>query len=163
MHVQSHDSMPEQTVGAAVVISLAIACMSAPAQTILAFDFGLKRTGVALGNTLTGGARPLITIETAENAERFERIAAILAEWKPDLLVVGLPFDEAGGDTPMVRRARRFGHQLSGRFGLPVKFADERYSSAVVEDAIRPGRADKAIVDSAAAAVILQAWLDQRT
>ena len=141
----------------------AIFCMSAPAQTILAFDFGLKRTGVALGNTLTGGARPLLTIETAENARRFERIAAIVAEWKPDLLVVGLPFNEAGGDTPMARRARRFGHQLGGRFGLPVKFVSERYSSAVVEDAIRPGKADKAAVDSAAAAVILQAWLDQRT
>lgn len=137
--------------------------MRAPPQTVVAFDFGLKRTGVALGNTLTGGARPLATIESAENAVRFERIAAILAEWKPDLLVVGLPFDAAGGDTPLVLRARRFGHQLGGRFGLPVKFVNERYSSAIVEDAIRPGRADKAAVDSAAAAVILQAWLDQRT
>ena len=149
--------------GSTAGTSVAVSGMSAPAQTVLAFDFGLKRTGVALGNTLTGGARPLLTIETAENARRFERIAAIIAEWKPDLLVVGLPFDEAGGATPMVRRARRFGHQLSGRFGLPVKFVNERYSSVVAEDALRPGRADKAAVDSAAAAVILQAWLDQRT
>lgn len=149
--------------GAGLRISVASCGMNAAAQTVLAFDFGLKRTGVAIGNTLTGGARPLVTVETAENAERFERIAAILAEWKPDFLVVGLPFDAAGGDTPMVRRVRRFGHQLGGRFGLPVKFVSERYSSAAVEDAMRPGKADKAVVDSAAAAVILQAWLDQRT
>ena len=133
------------------------------AQTILAFDFGLKRTGVAVGNTLTGGARPLTTIETAENAKRFARIEELLAEWQPDFLVVGVPFDQNGGETPMVRRARRFGQQLGGRYGLPVKFVDERYSSAVVEDALRPGKDDKAAVDAAAAAVILQAWLDQQT
>lgn len=133
------------------------------AQTILAFDFGLKRTGVAVGNTLTGGARPLTTIETAENAKRFARIEELLAEWQPDFLVVGVPFDQNGGETPMVRRARRFGQQLGGRYGLPVKFVDERYSSAVVEDAMRPGKDDKAAVDAAAAAVILQAWLDQQT
>ena len=133
------------------------------AQTILAFDFGLKRTGVAVGNTLTGGARPLTTIETEENAKRFARIEELLAEWQPDFLVVGVPFDQYGGETPMVRRARRFGQQLGGRYGLPVKFVDERYSSAVVEDAMRPGKDDKAAVDAAAAAVILQAWLDQQT
>ena len=133
------------------------------AQTILAFDFGLKRTGVAVGNTLTGGARPLTTIETEENAKRFARIEELLAEWQPDFLVVGVPFDQNGGETPMVRRARRFGQQLGGRYGLPVKFVDERYSSAVVEDAMRPGKDDKAAVDAAAAAVILQAWLDQQT
>ena len=137
--------------------------MTGSAQTILAFDFGLKRTGVALGNTLTGGARPLTTIETAENAIRFARIEALLAEWQPDFLVVGVPFDQNGGETPLARRARRFGQQLGGRYGLPVKFVDERYTSAVVEDAMRPGRGDKAAVDAAAAAVILQAWLDQQT
>jgi putative Holliday junction resolvase len=133
------------------------------AATILAFDFGLARTGVALGNTLTGGARPLETIETAENARRFARIAELVAEWRPDLLVLGLPLDPEGADTPLCTRIRRFGQQLHGRFGLPVKLVDERYSSAVAEDALRPGRADKAMVDAAAAAVILQAWLDQQT
>ena len=132
-------------------------------QTVLAFDFGQKRTGVALGNTLTGGARPICTIETAENDKRFERIGQLIAEWQPDLLVVGLPLGNDGSETPIAKRARRFGHQLGGRFGLPVKFVDERYSSAVVEDAIKPGRSDKAVVDAAAAAVILQAWLDQQT
>lgn len=132
-------------------------------QTVLAFDFGLARTGVALGNTLTGGARPLETIETARNDERFARIRDLIAEWRPDFLVVGLPLGEAGDETPWAKRVRRFGQQLDGRFGLPVKFVDERYSSAVVVDALKPGRNDKAAVDAAAAAVILQAWLDQQT
>jgi len=132
-------------------------------RTVLAFDFGQKRTGVALGNTLTGGARPIGTIETSENDKRFERIAHLIDEWRPDLLVVGLPLGNDGAETPIAKRARRFGQQLNGRFGLPVKFVDERYSSAVVEDAIKPGRGDKAAVDAAAAAVILQAWLDQQT
>jgi putative Holliday junction resolvase len=132
-------------------------------QTVLAFDFGLKRTGVALGNTLTGGARPIGTIETSENNQRFERIGLLIGEWHPDLLVLGLPLGSDGAETPLSKRVRRFGQQLGGRFGLPVKFVDERYSSAVVEDAIKPGRGDKAAVDAAAAAVILQAWLDQQT
>ena len=94
---------------------------------------------------------------------KIERIAQLIDEWHPDLLVVGLPLGNDGSETPIAARARRFGQQLNGRFGLPVKFVDERYSSAVVEDAIKPGRGDKAAVDAAAAAVILQAWLDQQT
>ena len=85
----------------------------------------------------------------------------LLAQWSPERLVVGLPLDDTGADTAMTRRARRFGNQLHGRFGLPVEFVDERYSSAVVEAGF--GRADKARVDAAAAAVILQAWLDSNT
>ena len=133
------------------------------ARTVLAFDFGLKRTGVALGNTLTGGARPLGTIEAGENKRRFEHIGRLIDQWRPDLLVLGLPLGNDGGETPMSKRVRRFAHQLGGRFGLPVKFADERFSSAVAEDAIKPGRSGKALVDAAAAAIILQAWLDQQT
>lgn len=133
------------------------------AQTVLAFDFGLKRTGVAIGNTLTGGARPLVTIAAAENATRFAAVAKLIGEWQPALLVVGMPLAPDGGDTALARRARRFGNQLGGRFGLPVKFVDERFSSAVVEAGLYPGREDKAAIDAAAAAVILQAWLDQQT
>lgn len=138
--------------------------MSEPlAQTVLAIDFGLARTGVAIGNTVTGGARPLETIQTEQNAARFIRIGQLVAEWRPDRVVVGLPLDAAGADTELTRRVRRFGNQLQGRFGLPVEFVDERYSSAVAEDAVKVGRDGKARIDAAAAAVILQAWLDQRT
>ena len=107
------------------------------AQTVLAFDFGLERTGVAIGNTLTGGARPLATIATAENVVRFDSIARLIAEWRPELLVLGVPFGADGGATPLARRMRRFGRQLEGRFGLPVKFVDERFSSAVVESGLQ--------------------------
>jgi putative Holliday junction resolvase len=131
-------------------------------QTLLAFDFGLQRTGVAVGNTVSGGARPLTTIAEEENFKRFAAIEALIAEWKPERLLVGLPLAPDGGETEMSKRARRFGNQLHGRFGLPVEFADERYSSAVVEDAFKPSRADKHKIDAAAAAVILQAWLDQQ-
>ena len=131
-------------------------------QTLLAFDFGLKRTGVAVGNTISGGARPLTTIVAEENDKRFAAVAALLEEWKPDTLLVGLPLAPDGAETEISKRARRFGNQLHGRFGLPVEFVDERYSSAVAEDGLKPRRADKEKIDAAAAAIILQAWLDQR-
>ncbi|MBL8382612.1 MAG: Holliday junction resolvase RuvX [Burkholderiales bacterium] len=132
-------------------------------RTALGIDFGLRRTGVAIGNTLTGGARPLETIDAPGNAERFARLADLIAQWQPDLLVVGLPVTASGGDSALAVRIRRFGRQLHGRFGLPVEFVDERYSSAVVQSALKTGRDDKAVLDAAAAAVILQAWLDQHT
>ena len=132
-------------------------------QTLLAFDFGLKRTGVAVGNTISGGARPLTTIVAEENDKRFAAIEALIKEWQPQRLLVGLPLAPDGAETDLAKRARRFGNQLHGRFGLPVEFGDERYSSAVAEDAMKPSRADKHKIDAAAAAVILQAWLDQQS
>lgn len=136
----------------------------APAPKILlAFDFGLKRIGIALGNTLTSIARPLTTIHAESNEARFAAIAALITEWRPDTLVVGRPLDTAAAVTEMTARAERFGRQLQGRFSLPVKFIDERYSSAVAEDALKVGRADKHRIDAAAAAIILQAWLDENS
>jgi putative Holliday junction resolvase len=137
--------------------------MSGTPEVVLAFDFGLRRTGVALGNTLTGAARPLATIDAEAAARRFAAIAALLDEWRPGRLVVGLPLDADGADTEMTRRARRFGNQLKGRFGLPVEFEAESHTSAVAEHAMKPRRAaDRASIDAAAAALILQAWLDRR-
>lgn len=130
------------------------------AQTLLGFDFGLKRIGVAIGNTVTGAARPLATLEAESNEARFAAISKWIEEWQPAALVVGKPLDTAGGATEMTARAERFGRQLAGRFGLPVKFADERYTSAVAEHALKPTQKDKAKIDAAAAALILQAWLD---
>lgn len=131
------------------------------AQTLLGFDFGLRRIGVAIGNTITGAARPLGTLDGESNVARFATIAAWIDEWHPDALIVGKPLNSQGHATEMTARAEKFGRQLAGRFGLPVKFCDERYSSAVVEDALKPGRENKASIDAAAAAVILQAWLDE--
>lgn len=131
------------------------------AQTLLGFDFGLKRIGVAIGNTISGSARPLGTLEAESNAVRFAAIAAWIDEWHPDAMIVGKPLNVEGHATEMTARAEKFGRQLAGRFGLPVKFCDERFSSAVAEDALKPGRANKASIDAVAAAVILQAWLDE--
>ena len=124
-------------------------------QTLLAFDFGLKRTGAAVGNTLTGSARPLRTI-AAEGDARFAAIAALLAEWQPDALVVGVPFHPDGAEHDNTRRARRFARQLRGRFGLAVHEVDERWSTT---EALAAGARDAA---AAAAALLLEQWLRER-
>jgi putative holliday junction resolvase len=129
---------------------------------VLGFDYGRARVGVAIGNTLTRAARPLGTIAAERTDERFAAIAAYLQEWCPARLVVGLPLDANGCDTPLTGAARRFAARLTGRFGLPVEFVDEGHTSAVAEHAMKPkGPADKAAIDAAAAALILQAWLDR--
>jgi putative Holliday junction resolvase len=121
-------------------------------RSFLAFDFGLRRTGVATGNSLLRQARPLTTV-TAVGDARFERISALIAEWQPDALVVGVPFHPDGAEHDNTRRARRFARQLLGRFGLPVHEVDERYSTT---EARAAGASD---LDAASAAVILEQYL----
>jgi putative Holliday junction resolvase len=124
---------------------------SAP-RSFLAFDYGTRRVGVAGGNTLTRGATPLKTI-AAEGDARFAAIEALLAEWRPDALVVGIPYHPDGAPHDNTRRAKRFAGQLRGRFRLPVHEVDERYSTT---EALAAGAAD---VDAASAAVILEQFL----
>ncbi|RZU02371.1 Holliday junction resolvase RuvX [Rivibacter subsaxonicus] len=124
---------------------------SAP-QTLLAFDYGLKRTGVAVGNTLTRAAQALTTV-AAEGEARFAPIAKLIAEWQPAALVVGVPFHPDGAEHDNTRRARRFARQLHGRFGLPVFEVDERYSTT---EALADGAKD---ADAAAAAILLNQHL----
>lgn len=137
-----------------------------PAGTVLAFDFGTRRIGVAIGETSTGIAHPLTTIADAAEGRRFEAIAALLETWRPIALVVGLPTHADGAVHAMTARARRFARQLEGRFGLPVAFSDERFTTqaAAVDlgGALRRGRRAKAVRDQVAAQLILQAYLDQR-
>ena len=122
---------------------------------VLGFDFGTRRIGVAIGNRLTGHARPLITVDAADNDARWKQLSALINEWQPAQLAVGIP--RHPDDTPhaMTARCERFARQLEGRYRLPVVRVDERYSSTVVE------HADD--VDAAAATVILQQWLDGGT
>jgi putative Holliday junction resolvase len=127
----------------------------ARAGTVLGFDFGLKRIGVAVGNTLLGQAQPLTTISAATNDEKFAAIAALIGEWKPVLCVVGLPCHPDGAEHEMTVRCRRFANQLNGRFDVEVALVDERYSSAVVAQ-----RRDD-IIDAQAAAIILQQYFDE--
>jgi putative Holliday junction resolvase len=119
--------------------------------SFLAFDFGLKRVGVASGNTVLGAAHALTTISD-EGDRRFARIEALIAEWQPDALVVGVPFHPDGAEHDNTRRARRSARQLHGRFRLPVHEVDERYSTT---EAAREG----GDVDAASAAVILDQHL----
>jgi putative Holliday junction resolvase len=123
-----------------------------PPQSFLAFDFGIKRTGVATGNSLLRQASALTTV-AAEGDARFAQIARLIAEWQPDALVVGVPFHPDGAAHDNTRRAQRFARQLHGRFGLPVHPVDERYSTT---EAAASGAAD---VDAASAAVILDQFL----
>lgn len=106
----------------------AVAPTTRPPLTFLAFDFGTKRVGVAVGNTLTGDARALKTV-AAEGDARFAALAALVAEWQPAALVVGIPFHPDGAAHDNTRRAQRFARQLQGRFRLPVHEVDERYST----------------------------------
>ena len=124
-------------------------------RTLLAFDYGTKRLGVALGNVLIASARPLEIIDTPEKVKRFARIEELIVQWQPDMLVVGLPLTEAGGEQLATRQARRFANQLEGRYGLPVTLVDERGSSLEAQEIV--GNAPD---DAAAAAIILQRYFD---
>lgn len=126
--------------------------VSAALQTFLALDFGLKRTGVAVGNRLMRTAQPQPTIR-AEGDARFARIAERLREWQPDALVVGVPFHPDGAEHENTLRAHRFVRQLRGRFGLPVFEVDERYSTT---EALAAGARDP---DAGAACIILEQFL----
>lgn len=123
-------------------------------STVIAFDFGLKRIGVAVGNTLLKQAQPLPRIAEPTNDGKFNAIGALLKAWQPDTLVVGLPSHPDGTEHEMSVRCRRFANQLNGRYGLPAVLVDERYTSAVLD--ARRGQH----IDSEAAALILQQYFD---
>ena len=101
--------------------------------TLMACDYGTRRIGVAVGNTLNKAGQPLKVIAEQSEEARFKVIAMLLQEWQPNRLVVGLPCHPDGVEHEMSAKARRFGNQLHGRFGLPVDWVDERYTSAVLE------------------------------
>lgn len=123
-------------------------------QTILAFDFGLKRIGVAVGNTLLRQAEPLTVLEEPTNNGKFAAIGELISQWQPALCVVGLPCHSDGTEHEMTQRCRRFANQLEGRFSVKTALVDERYSSAVIK--ARRGE----LIDAQAAAIILQQYFD---
>lgn len=133
--------------------------------TLLGFDFGLARIGVASGELETGHAAPLTTLHDESNDARFAAIGRLIAEWRPVALVVGLPAHLDGREHELSARCRRFANQLHGRFALPVFAVDERLSSFAAEaelaDAgVRGWRERKTVLDAAAARLILQTFLD---
>jgi putative Holliday junction resolvase len=141
------------------------------ARTVLAFDFGLQRIGVAVGEAELGTAHPLPGVAALTQPGRLTAIERLVHEWQPSLLVVGRPLGEDGAPHEMTRRAERFARQLNGRFGLPVEMVDERYSSAEVESRMRAAygkrkAADLArgkTLDSHAAQIILEQYFGDKT
>lgn len=134
--------------------------------TVLGFDFGLKRIGVAVGDLALGLAHPLMTIEGERNDLRFGAIEALIREWRPALLVVGLPAYLDGTEHEMSAHCRRFARRLEGRFGIKAELVDERLTSAAAsadldETGLR-GRRQKAVLDQVAAQRILQSFLDSQ-
>ena len=135
-----------------------------PDGTILAFDFGEKRIGVATGETLLGSAHPLTVIHAESNADRMAAIGRLIDEWRPVQLVVGLPTHADGQPHEMTRLATKFGERLQRHFHLPVSYADERLTSLDAEARLREtgrnSRTAKPLLDAVAAQLILQTWFE---
>ena len=135
-----------------------------PLGAILAFDFGKKRIGVAVGNLELGLAHPLATVSDETTVRRFDTIASLIAEWQPVLLVVGLPTYADGTEHELTRLSRRFARRLEGRFGIKTALVDERYTSvsasAVLREAGVKKKKRKPVLDQVAAQLILQSYFD---
>lgn len=136
-----------------------------PAGTLLAFDFGTRRIGIAQGSSLLQHARPLTTIDDEKTDTRFAKIAALLAEWQPVALVVGLPCHDDGTPHELTALCRRFANRLKGRFNLPVILLDERFTSTAASEQLTQagvyGKKQKALIDQYAAQQLLQAYFDE--
>lgn len=137
-----------------------------PAGAVLAFDFGKKRIGVALGNTAVGVAHPLATVDSEVTERRFALIGQLIQTWQPVLLVVGLPLHSDGTVHELTQLSQRFARRLSGRFNIKVIMKDERYTSETASATLREagvtGRKQKALLDQVAAQHILQSFFDEQ-
>ena len=135
-------------------------------RTILGFDYGLRRIGVAVGQELTASARPLLTLGTLQGGPDWSKLQKIIDEWNPQLLVVGIGYHSDGSVNKVSTAALAFAEQLHERFQLPVDTIDERLSSAeaeqiLLERGINP-RKDKTALDRIAAALILDSWFNHQ-
>lgn len=132
--------------------------------TALAFDYGLKSIGCAVGQTLTGSASPVAVLKARDGQPDWQAVEDVITRWQPTLLLVGLPLNMDGSESEFCLRARKFARRLQGRYGLPVKMVDERLSSreAKTREVRRGAEAHnyrKNPVDDLAAQVILETWL----
>jgi putative Holliday junction resolvase len=140
-------------------------------QLVMAFDFGKRRIGVACGDTVSRTARPLSGLANSPGGPRWDVVDALLRDWQPALIVVGLPYNVDDSESVMSLAARGFASDLGARYALPVKLVDERYSSLEAETRLRSARESglrkrrvaKADVDAAAACVILERWFIEST
>jgi putative holliday junction resolvase len=133
-------------------------------STVMAFDFGERRLGIAVGEHLVGTANPLTAIDNESNEKRFAAISLLVTEWQPKLFVVGYPLNSDGTEHAITQLCKKFARRLNGRFNIPVVLIDERYSSIAASQALNArgikGRAQKPILDSVAAQTILQSYFD---
>ena len=134
-------------------------------QQVLGFDYGEQRIGVATGQTITASASPLTTLNTINNKPDWASIEKLIQQWKPDALIVGLPFYLDGSISEMTERAEKFSRQLHGRFHLPVYTHNEALSSFEAEQFLQDKKKqhNKQDIDKIAAAIIVQSWLEQNT
>ena len=132
---------------------------------VMGFDFGEKRIGVATGQTITCSATPLSTISSINNKPDWSAIEALIQQWQPDALIVGLPYYLDGQQSEMTKRAEKFSRQLEGRFHLPVYTHNEALSSFEAEQFLlsKKKQHNKQDIDKIAAAIIVQSWLEQNT
>jgi putative pre-16S rRNA nuclease len=133
--------------------------------TVLAFDFGEKRIGVAVGEYSVRVAHPLTTLHAANSEQKLAAVEPLVREWEPALLVVGLPFHPDGAEHDLTRAARRFAGRLKARFAIETVLVDERYTSTAADEALRgagtTGRRRRSALDPVAAQQILQAFFDE--
>ena len=133
-------------------------------RTLIAFDFGTKSIGAAIGQEITGTARALPAFKAQDGTPDWQKIEKLLKEWQPDLVIVGLPLNMDGTEQPLTARARKFANRLHGRFGVQVELHDERLSTVEARAHLFSSggfRAlDKGSVDSASAVVILESWFE---
>ena len=133
---------------------------------VLGFDFGLKKIGVAVGQVVTRTATPVATLKAQDGAPQWSQIQAIIDEWHPKLLLVGLPLHMDGSEQAITKAAKRFGNRLNGRFKIPVEWVDERLTSDEAERQITDlkisSHNDKLSVDSLSAQLIIEQWFEQQ-
>ena len=138
-----------------------------PSHILLGFDFGMKRIGVAVGQTVTRTARPLETLKANRGVPQWDILAKLIKTWQPDALVVGIPLNMDGTEQPLTQVAKQFADTLRERFQLPVHGIDERLSTKDARERLFKEGGFKALqdgqVDSVAAQLILQNWLSQQT
>ena len=140
-------------------------------NTLLGIDFGLRRIGLATGQTLTGSATPLSTLDNRHDQTNWADLDKVIDEWKPDAIVIGLPLNRDGSDHALTKTVRQFRDTLSQRYNGPIHWQDERGSSLEAESSLSHQRAagdlrrkvKKEDIDKLAAAIILQRWLDKTT
>ena len=127
--------------------------------TLLGFDYGPRKIGVAVGQTITGSASPLTTIRSHGERPDWARIEGLIREWQPKAAVVGLPYNMDDSETALAPRARRFARQIEGRFGLQVHLVDERLTSLEARRQLGREATSLEVVDAMAAKLILETWL----